>query len=415
MKRVAIVGAGVSGLTVGNLLKDSCDVTIFEKESRPGGLIRCERVEGSLFHICGGHVFNTKNEKVSKWFWSQFDKNDFLKAERNSAVCMDNGKFVQYPIENHIYQLGEETQRKILEDWLRLANSPSTADVSGGFESFLMNKFGKTLYDIYFGPYNRKIWRRDLSKVPLEWLQGKLPMPTVMEMLLANINKSAERTFVHSSFYYPKNGGSQFLADTLANGLNIRFNVEVSEISKTLDGRLRVNGECFDEVVFCGNLKFLPTMLNGDFGVGGFGDIVRLESHGTTAVFCETDPMPYSWFSQPSSRHDSHRFICTGNFAPSNNARGKMTCTVEFTDYIEEDKMRMQLQLLPFRPRCLSYRYSKYTYPIQNVDTRRMVRDLAGCLGREKIRLCGRFAEWEYFNMDAAIASAIELVEATVV
>ncbi|MEJ7682717.1 MAG: hypothetical protein WKG06_33635 [Segetibacter sp.] len=34
------------------------------------------------------------------------------------------------------------------------------------------------LYQLYFGPYNSKIWNTDISKVPLEWLDGKLPMPT---------------------------------------------------------------------------------------------------------------------------------------------------------------------------------------------------------------------------------------------
>ena len=42
MKKLAIIGAGVSGLTVNRLLADRYDVKVFERESVPGGLIRCK-------------------------------------------------------------------------------------------------------------------------------------------------------------------------------------------------------------------------------------------------------------------------------------------------------------------------------------------------------------------------------------
>ena len=146
--------------------------------------------------------------------------------------------------------------------------------------------------------------------------------------------------------------------------------------------------------------------------LGGFAaEIDKLESHGTTAVFCETDPIPYSWFYQPSGRHESHRFICTGNFSPSNNAPGKMTCTVEFTDEMAEGEIRRQLKLMPYHPRYLVHHFSRYTYPIQHGQTRQMISDLKRALARFNISLVGRFAEWEYFNMDASIASAMDGME----
>lgn len=38
MKKVAVIGAGISGLTVANLLKDKYIVKVYEKESISGGL-----------------------------------------------------------------------------------------------------------------------------------------------------------------------------------------------------------------------------------------------------------------------------------------------------------------------------------------------------------------------------------------
>jgi len=410
MKRIAIIGGGISGLSVANLLRDRADVVVFERESVPGGLIRCERVGGSLFHICGGHVFNTKNEAVREWFWKMVGgEGGFLKADRNSAVCMEDGAFVKYPIENHVYQFPSAVQSRFVQDLLKMTREPQSAPKS--FGDFLLKRFGKTLYDLYFCPYNAKVWRRDLSEVPLEWLAGKLPMPTVEEMLLANMSHADEHQFVHSSFYYPRTGGSQFIADAFARAVCVRTGCDVSSIESLPNGQNKVNGEIFDEVVFCGNLKDLPDILKGVELAGYANEIERLEYHGTTAVFCETDPIPYSWFYQPSPQHDSHRFICTGNFSPTNNAPGKMTCTVEFTDAISRDEIERQLSRMPYHPRYVTHHFSPYTYPIQHKGTREMIVMLKEQLRKRRIHLVGRFAEWEYFNMDAAIASAMQAAQ----
>ena len=115
MKTIAIIGAGVSGLTVAHQLKDRYKVKVFEKESTPGGLIRCKRVDGNLYHLCGGHVFNSKRQDVLDWFWSKFDREEeFVKTDRNSVVFMDDGTHIPYPVENHIYLFDKEIQKHFI-------------------------------------------------------------------------------------------------------------------------------------------------------------------------------------------------------------------------------------------------------------------------------------------------------------
>lgn len=410
MRKIAIVGAGVSGLTCANLLRRVASVAVFEKEKSPGGLIRCERHDAGLFHLCGGHVFNTKDQRVMDWFWKNFDRNrDFIKADRNSAVCFDDGRMVGYPVENHVYQMPEDVQRRFEADLRAMESCPDA--VPGNFDAFLRGRFGKTLYELYFKPYNAKIWRRDLTQVPLSWLAGKLPMPTVAEMRKANGERLEERSFVHSSFWYERNGGSQFLADALAKDVDVRCGVDVSRMTLCDDGKIGICGERFDKAIFCGNVKDLPMSLDG-VDLGGFAEeISSLESHGTTAAFCELDVNPYSWVYQPSIRHDSHRIICTGNFAPSNNAIGRMTGTVEFTDFVSDDDIRRQLPQMPFHPRFLRSHHTPCSYPIQNAGTRDMIAALKDRLAVRGVHLVGRFAEWEYYNMDAAMASAMRLID----
>lgn len=438
MKKVAIIGAGVSGLSTAHFLKDRYKVTVFEKEDKPGGLIKCRRVNGHLFHTCGGHVFNSKRQDVLDWFWSMFIREvEFNKAERNSCVFLDesntlgqeihnrNGdiKAIPYPIENHMYLFDYITQQCFYEDLEeidRIKGLNAEFTDYDSFGDFLRWRFGKTLYNLYFQPYNEKVWRRDLNTVPMSWMEGKLPMPTTQEMRDNNKNRVKEKFFVHSTFWYEKMNGSQYIADKLAEGIDVRYDspIEIIEYqdnfaSDSIHGKWIVCGEVFDKVVFCGNIKEMPKIIQG-VDISAFRESIEaLNYHGTTTVLCEIDKNPYSWIYQPSHNHESHRIICTGNFSPTNNdvsiPEGRSTATIEFTDEVSKEDIIENLKRIPLNPKYLDHAFNKYTYPIQDANTREVIKRLKFVLAQSDFFFTGRFADWEYYNMDVAIGSAMDL------
>ncbi|MBR5894128.1 MAG: NAD(P)-binding protein [Akkermansia sp.] len=405
LKKVAVIGAGVSGLSIARMLADKeMEVVVFEKETSPGGLIRCERVDGVLYHCVGGHVFNSRERLVLDWFWRIFDKNSFNQCIRNAVVMLEDGSKINYPIENHLYQLPESIRSAVIDDLIQIASNgyPSVEN----FADFLRHRFGETLYKLYFCPYNQKIWRRSLTDVPLSWLEGKLPMPTAKEILMANIMKEREQKMVHSSFYYPKQNGSQYIADRLASSLNVIYNTRVERITREND-KWCINDELFDAVIFCGNIKELPEMLKLDNL--DISDVKLLQAHGTTSVLCEVPPSDYSWVYMPSSQYESHRIICTGNFSESNAPSGMSTATLEFTNPLSKEEILAQLDKLPVSVRYISHRYTHYTYPVQTNETSKIISAVKDKMKPLNMYLLGRFAEWEYYNMDAAISAAMKL------
>lgn len=416
MSKIAIIGAGISGLTVGRELNFDNEVVVFEKESTPGGLIRCKRVHGSLFHTCGGHVFNSKRQDVLNWFWNLFDQDlEFHKSERNSVVFMEDGCIVPYPIENHIYNFPDSIQRAFYDDLDeidRMKGQNAKFTDYENFGDFLRWRFGKTLYDMYFQPYNEKVWKCDLLKVPLSWMEGKLPMPTTQEMRYNNINRVKEKTFVHSNFWYENQNGSQYIADRLSEGLNIKYHADIHALEYD-NNQWTILGEKFDKVVFCGNIKDMVMMIKGVDLKTFKSQIEALEFHGTTTVFCEIDKNPYSWIYQPSKTHKSHRIICTGNFADSNNSTAidskRITATIEFTDAINKEDILDNLKRIPLCPKYIDHVYNQYTYPIQSNNTRNMIKSLKTELSPYGLYFTGRFADWEYYNMDVAIGAALDL------
>ncbi len=346
--KIAIIGAGISGVSAGRMLQDQGhDVVLYEKHDRPGGLVRCEWVDGNLFHKVGGHVFNSKIPEVLDWFWKHFDKDkEFIPARRNAKILLD-GQVIGYPIENYLYQLEPDVAQKIIGEIMDLHSHGYKDPFSyPHFEAFLRGNFGDTLYDLYFGPYNGKIWNTDLSTVALEWLEGKLPMPDYTAVITSNIIRKEESDMVHSTFFYPKKGGSQFIIDRLAEGLDIRTNAAVKELK--YDGRSwTVNAEeKYEAIVYTGDVRMLPKILDStitQFPNSTVHALSRLRSNGTSNAFCYCDDTGISWLYLPGPETLAHRIIYTGNFSPENNApAGRNTCVVEFSGFVEEDTMRRE-------------------------------------------------------------------------
>jgi len=410
-QNIAVIGAGISGLSVANLLMENGNnVVVFEKNNQVGGLIKCTVEDGVLFHRVGGHVFNTKIGKVEDWFWKQFNKDeDFVLAKRNAKIWLGN-KYIGYPIENYLYQLEMSVTTKIISELLD--NILINKKEIDNFDDFLNLNFGKTLYDLYFKPYNYKIWNTDLSKVSLPWLAGKLPMPNIQDMIINNIYKADDKLMVHSSFFYPIKNGSSFIVNKLAKKISISKDTEIISIIRT-NNCWKINGQLFDSVVFTGDVRKLHEIIQIDNSQIQIDckAVRNLLSNGTSNALCYIDDSDLSWLYLPESNTKSHRIIFTGNFSPNNNADKRLTCTVEFSGILSEEEMRNELIKLPGNLQPIAFNQEPNSYVVQHSNTRELISKLKSVLKPFNFFLLGRFAEWEYYNMDKAIEAAMNLVQ----
>ena len=414
--KIAIIGGGISGISCANILKEkNIQSTLFEKQKSLGGLISCSIESGNIFHRVGGHVFNTKNQHVLNWFWNKFDcEKEFVKAKRN-AVILINGSFINYPIELNINQLNRSLGEKVINELIELSKNKK---ISKSFEDFLFNNFGKTLYSIYFGKYNKKIWKRDLNKIPLEWLEDKLPMIKPQEILIQNIYSTKKDNMAHSSFYYPKKGGSQFIVERLSRDIVIEKN-NINKISYQNKSLILNNQkEKYSGLIYTGDIRDIKNLFTKELIEELkiqeiLNKIDLLESNSTSTFLCECDKNEYSWIYLPSKDIKPHRIIMTGNFSNTNNnkkiGKNRITCTVECSGEVKKEIFINELKKLPFNPKFITYNYCKNSYIIHNSKTKFLVDSLRKVLLKKNIFLCGRFAEWEYFNMDNAIESAMKI------
>ncbi|MCH5311514.1 MAG: hypothetical protein J1E57_06125 [Prevotella sp.] len=93
---------------------------------------------------------------------------------------------------------------------------------------------------------------------------------------------------------------------------------------------------------------------------------------------------------------------------------GKTTATIEFTDKISKEDIQENLSRIPFSPKYITHQYNRYTYPIQDAETCEMISCLKNTLSSESFYFTGRFADWEYYNMDVATGAAMDLCKSIV-
>ncbi|HKE00841.1 MAG TPA: FAD-dependent oxidoreductase, partial [Planctomycetota bacterium] len=72
--RTAILGGGVSGLTLARRLREAgLDVVVFEAAAKVGGLCGSERFDGYTYDVAGGHILYSKERDVLEWMKAQVE------------------------------------------------------------------------------------------------------------------------------------------------------------------------------------------------------------------------------------------------------------------------------------------------------------------------------------------------------
>ncbi len=93
MKEIAIIGAGLSGLTAGNILKDNFNVTVFDKSRGVSGRMSTRRAEPYFFDH-GAQYFRVKTDEFKDFIAPMIEKGIIERWDAR-FVEFENRKIVQ--------------------------------------------------------------------------------------------------------------------------------------------------------------------------------------------------------------------------------------------------------------------------------------------------------------------------------
>lgn len=221
--RVVVLGAGITGLTVSyELQKNSLDYLVLEKEATLGGLCRSVSVNNFIFDYAGHFLHFC--DPIVKNFVKRILKDNILKVKRNARIYTKyvekKNFFIPYPFQANIKFLSSSIKEKSIKDLLySYLFSEEKSSLNGNFYSWLIENFGNTITEIFFRPYNEKIWRRNLKEISNSWVRQFVPVPKIEEIFL-NLIEDKELDYGYNVFfYYPKYDGIQSLVNALESYL----------------------------------------------------------------------------------------------------------------------------------------------------------------------------------------------------
>lgn len=242
---VVIVGAGLAGLsTAYTLLKHNKNirVAVIERDNVVGGLSKTIRLGKGFYGDTGPHRFHTKIPEVLNYVKDLVPLQDKI---RISHIYM-NGKMFKYPLEgvNVAALMPPHITAEIFFDYLKALVSKARSS-DRNFEEWVVSRFGRKIFDIYFGPYTEKVWGIPCSEISADWADQRIKLLNLKEAIIGMLNKrSTAREKIVSRFYYPQTGGIGSISHALTEmiehmGGKLILNAKVNAIT-TIGKRLEV-------------------------------------------------------------------------------------------------------------------------------------------------------------------------------
>ncbi len=233
-----IIGAGISGLTFANYIKDN--YLIIEKESEVGGYCKTIKKKDYIWDYAG-HFFHFKTDEFKNIFLNKMNSDDVIYNEKCTKILYKND-LIDYPFQTNIHELPKEDFIDCLYDLF----NKTEKDNYDNFLDMLYGKFGKSIVEKFLKPYNEKLYACDLQSLDKDAMGRFFPYADLNQII--NNMKKGENSSYNNSFLYPKNGAGAFI-DILYNNLDkdkILLNTKISSIDLENKIVITENGEKYE-------------------------------------------------------------------------------------------------------------------------------------------------------------------------
>ncbi len=249
-KTAVIIGAGPAGLTAAYELLQRTDIkpVVLEAGGDIGGISKTINYKGNRIDL-GGHRFFSKSQRICDW-WTNIlplqgkaakdditlertvplsaatdapdpEKTDRVMLIRNRlSRIFFLRKFFDYPItlnSRTFSNLGIARIIKIAFSYVRACLFPIKKETS--LEDFLINRFGRELYQTFFKDYTHKVWGISCDKISSEWGAQRIKGLSITKAIAhslrkifkndSSIRQKKTETSLIERFMYPKLGPGQ--------------------------------------------------------------------------------------------------------------------------------------------------------------------------------------------------------------
>lgn len=354
-----IVGAGLYGSVFAREAKDSGKkVLVIDKRDTIAGNVYTEEIEGINVHKYGAHIFHTNNKEV----WEYVNRFAEFNRFTNSPVANYNGELYSLPFNMYTFNkmwgvvTPEEAAAKIEEQ-----KAAAKISEPKNLEEQAISLVGTDIYEKLIKGYTEKQWGRPCSELPA-FIIKRLP-----------VRFTFDNNYFNALYQGIPMGGYTKMVEHMLEGIEVRLGIDYLEKKDELDALA-------EKVVYTGAIDAY------------FGYRLGTLEYRSVRFETETLDMPnfqgnaavnYTDAKTPWTRIIEHKWF----------EFGTQPKTVISREYSSE-----------WKPGDEPY------YPVNDEKNGRLYEEYRKLAESEKkVIFGGRLGEYKYYDMDAVIASALNM------
>lgn len=374
MKKVLIIGAGISGAVSGRILAENgYHVTILEKRNHIGGNIYDYYDEDILIHKYGPHLFHTNIPKVAD-FVKRFS--DFSPYEHR-VLGEINKTLVPIPFNfksiDLLYTEPEAAHLKaVLKEAYPNGQNVPIMVLRGHPDSEVRNLAEFVYKNVFYG-YTKKQWGKAPEEMPSS-VMGRVPVRMSYD----------DRYFTDSFQMMPSKGYTAMIKAMLTHSrIALRLNCDALEHIRLEADGIYMDGEQYSgEVIYTGCIDELLKLKYGRLPYRSLE--FSLERHNLTQF------QPVVQVNYPNRY--SYTRISEFKLIQAKPVMDKTIVTYEYPISCGED----DIPYYPIDAEENEKLYQKYKKELSVIP---------------RLHLLGRLAEYRYYNMDITISQALKLAD----
>lgn len=362
-----VVGAGLYGAVFAHEAKKAGkSVLVIDKRDNIAGNVYTEKIEGIHVHKYGAHIFHTNNKKVWEYV------NQFAEFNRftNSPVANYHGELYSLPFNMYTFNkmwgvvTPEEAVAKI-EEQKKEAGITNPENL----EEQAISLVGKDIFEKLIKGYTEKQWGRSCRELPA-FIIKRLP-----------VRLTYDNNYFNALYQGIPIGGYTKMVDNMLKGIEVRLGEDYLQQKDEYDS-------IADRVIYTGAIDAYFNFATGHLeyrSVRFDTEVLDKPNYQGNAAVNYTD------VETPWTRIIEHKWFEFGKDEQGND----LPKTVISREYSSEWKPGDE-PYYPVNDEKNSSLYSEYKKMADKED---------------KVVFGGRLGEYRYYDMDAVIASALDMCE----
>lgn len=224
-----MLGGGICGLAAGLTLAERGErVTVLEAQDFLGGLATTLRGSTGAGFDFGPHAYHARNQRVLDMF--KEIASDGFPAQAKNVRIKFRGRYYKYPLEAMDIARSMSpllAARAFFDYFVEVVRKRVWPRKMISAEDWVIQGMGRTLYDMFFGPYTQKVWGMPPSQLAASFAQHRIPQINLWKVVVSSFRKSKGKItddehkyapLVVQLYYPPKGAGliSRRMADRIS-------------------------------------------------------------------------------------------------------------------------------------------------------------------------------------------------------